>query len=75
MARWLIMMIRRRLCPVSQNVVVARHHFLRFWRQTQASWASQFGWSRPSPRPLRIERRLRRWTILLSLLQRSASVM
>ena len=36
---------RRSLCPVSQNVVVASQGFLRFVRQAQASWASQFGWS------------------------------
>ena len=45
---------RRRLCPVSQYMVVASHHFLRFVKQMQASWASQFGWSRPPSRPLRM---------------------
>ena len=66
---------RRRLCPVSQNVVVASHHFLRFVRQMQAPCASQLGWSRPPSRPLRIGWRLRRWTTSLSLLLWSISVM
>ena len=66
---------RCRLYPIWQNVVVASHHFLRFVRQTQASWASQFGWSRPPSRPLRIGWRLRRWATMFSLLLRSISVM